>query len=337
MTIKDIAKLSGYSIGTVSRVINDHPDVSPEARAKIQEIIRRENFQPNRNAKHLKQVRSSAVTIIVKGTSNLFLNTLLEKTQRYLISSGEDANVVFVAEEENEVRHAVQICSERNPKGIIFLGGALENFRSDFAEIRIPCVLISGWAEDLGFDNLSSFCTDDYEGGRMAMEQLIERGHKNVLIVGGFLSDEDEQVSSKRLQGAVSVLHEHSIDFSLETGYAECPFSMEGGYEKTLPIIEVSPDITGIFALSDMIAIGVMRAIRDLGKKVPEDISVIGFDGITYASYTVPRLTTVSQDITRLAEEGVNDLLFRISYKRNTVHKRISCEISDSESIAQTK
>lgn len=334
MTIKDIARLSGYSIGTVSRVINDHPDVSDEARARIQEIIRQENFQPNRNAKHLKQVRFSAITIIVKGTSNLFLNTLLEKTQQYLLSSGEEANVVFAEEKENEVRQAIQICSERNPKGIIFLGGALENFREDFSQISVPCVLISGWAEDLGFENLSSFCTDDYEGGRKAMEQLIARGHKNVLIVGGFRSDEAGQVSSQRLHGAVSALSEHGISFSMNSDYVESTFSMEDGYSKTLPIIRNNPEITGIFALSDMIAIGVMRAAKDLGKKIPEDISVIGYDGITYASYTVPRLTTVSQDISRLAEEGVNDLLFRISYKRRPVHKRIRCEVSNSESIA---
>lgn len=334
MTIKDIAKLSGYSIGTVSRVINDHPDVSAEARAKIQEIIRKENFQPNRNAKHLKQVRSSAITIIVKGTNNLFLNTLLEKTQQHLISSGEDANIVFVEENENEVRHAIQICSERNPKGIIFLGGALENFREDFAQISVPCVLISGWAEELGFDNLSSFCTDDYEGGRLAMKQLIAHGHKNILIVGGFRSDEAEQVSSQRVHGAVDALNEQGIPFSMNSSYVESSFSLEDGYAKALPSIRNNPDITGVFALSDMIAIGVMRAVRDLGKKVPDDISVIGYDGIAYASFTVPRLTTVSQDIAKLAEEGVNDLLFRISYKRRSVHRRIRCEVSDSESIA---
>ena len=124
MTIKDIARLSGYSIGTVSRVINQHPDVSEAARKKILEIIAQENFQPNSNAKHLKQSHSTPITIIVKGSSNLFLETLMEKAEQYLAQSGETANVVFVNERDNEVRQAVQICTERNPKGIIFLGGA---------------------------------------------------------------------------------------------------------------------------------------------------------------------------------------------------------------------
>lgn len=333
MTIKDIARLSGYSIGTVSRVINQHPDVSEAARKKIFEIIAQENFQPNSNAKHLKQSHSTPITIIVKGSSNLFLETLMEKTEQYLAQSGETSNVVFVNERDNEVRQAVQICTERNPKGIIFLGGALENFRSDFGSINVPCVLISGWAKDLGYKNLSSFTTNDYDGARQAAELLTDNGHRKFLIIGGYRTEETDQVSSQRLNGFLSVLKEKNIPFDQNTQYVESMFTMEDGYEKTLPALQRLPDTTAVFGLSDLVAVGIMRAAHDLGKYIPEDLSVVGYDGISYTGYTVPRLTTIRQNIDRLVSEGVDDLLFRISYNKAASHKQITADPVLHESI----
>jgi LacI family transcriptional regulator len=333
MTIKDIARLSGYSIGTVSRVINQHPDVSEAARKKILEIIAQENFQPNSNAKHLKQSHSTPITIIVKGSSNLFLETLMEKAEQYLAQSGETANVVFVNERDNEVRQAVQICTERNPKGIIFLGGALENFRSDFGSINVPCVLISGWAKDLGYKNLSSFTTNDYDGARQAAELLTDNGHRKFLIIGGYRTKETDQVSSQRLNGFLSVLKEKNIPFDQNTQYVESMLTMEDGYEKTLPALQRLPDTTAVFGLSDLVAVGIMRAAHDLGKYIPEDLSVVGYDGISYTGYTVPRLTTIRQNIDRLVSEGVDDLLFRISYNKAASHKQIPADPVLHESI----
>ncbi|MDO4194192.1 MAG: LacI family DNA-binding transcriptional regulator [Erysipelotrichaceae bacterium] len=333
MTIKDIARLSGYSIGTVSRVINQHPDVSETARKKILEIIERENFQPNSNAKHLKQSHSTPITIIVKGSSNLFLETLMEKTEQYLEQNGETSNVVFVNERDNEVRLAVQICTERNPKGIIFLGGALENFRRDFRPINVPCVLISGWAKDLGYKNLSSFTTNDYDGARQAAKLLTENGHRRFLIIGGYRSEEADQVSSQRLNGFLSVLREKNIPFDQDTQYVETMFTMEDGYEKAYQALQRFPDTTAVFGLSDLVAVGIMRAAHDLGKNIPEDLSVVGYDGIAYTGYTVPRLTTIRQNIERLVSEGVDDLLFRISYKKTAAHKQITADPVLHESI----
>ncbi|MBR3357213.1 MAG: LacI family DNA-binding transcriptional regulator [Solobacterium sp.] len=334
-TIKDIAKLSGYSIGTVSRVLNDRPDVSEAARQKIREIIERENFQPNMNAKHLKQVHSSPVTVLVKGTNNHFLTLILEKIQWYLNHAGEDSSVVFLEESADEAQAAVQLCKERNPKGLLFLGGDLQNFRNEYTDVEVPSVLVSASAKDLGIPGMSSFSTDDYEGGRAAMKLLVENGHRRVLVVGGFNSGEEEQVSVKRLNGAVSVLKEHGIPFDKKDQYVECMFSMEDGYRAVRGALARHPDITAVFALSDLIAIGGMRAAYEMGKRVPEDISFIGFDGIEYADFTVPRLVTIRQDIDSLARHSVEDLLYRISYNRAAVHRRIPFTVSGTDSVAR--
>lgn len=128
MTIKDIAKESGYAIGTVSRVLNNNPSVSPAARAKILEVIKRYNYQPNSNAKHLKQQSSDGLALIVKGTQNMLFVDILEKMQAILEERGYVSTVYYIDEEANEVAQAELICAERKPYGIVFLGSNLEYF-----------------------------------------------------------------------------------------------------------------------------------------------------------------------------------------------------------------
>ena len=332
-TIKDIADLSGYSIGTVSRVLNERPDVSEEAKNKIQEIIDQEGYRPNTHARHLKQTKGSAVTVFVKGANSTFLNSILEKIQRYLRENNEEVRVVFLTESDDEVEYALKVCQERRPKGLLFLGGDLNNFKKGFRHISVPSVLITGFAEKLDFDNLSSFCTDDYEGGKAAMKNLLENGHRNIAVIGGFLSDAEDQVSNNRLQGVRDAMQEKGLDPEETLCYVQCRFSSRDGYEKTREILAEHKDITAVFAFSDITAVGALRAICDCGYSVPEDISLIGYDGMEFTEYTVPRISTVRQDIDQLAKKSVEDLLFRISYPRASVHRFIPFEVMDKESI----
>ncbi|MCR4951454.1 MAG: LacI family transcriptional regulator [Solobacterium sp.] len=336
-TIKDIARLSGYSIGTVSRVINNRPDVSAEARRKIEEVIARENFQPNSNAKLLKQRETSAITVIVKGINNNFLESILEEVQISLHMHGEDINVVFMDETENEIDTAIQICSTQKPKGIIFLGGNLKYFQEKFRLISIPCVLVTDTASGLGFDNLSSFATDDMEAAKEAIAYLIHKGHRKIGIVGGSISSEMGQVGSRRLEGALAELRRHKIPFDVRKDFVSCRFSMEEGYKAAKKLLEKKKDITGIFAVSDMIAIGVIRACADKGLKVPDDVSLIGFDGIDYTKYSNPRLATIQQDVRELAKRSVEDLLMRINYSRPAVHGMVMFRVITGESIKELK
>jgi len=156
MTIKDIAKESGYAIGTVSRVLNNNPSVSPAARAKILEVIKRYNYQPNSNAKHLKQQSSDGLALIVKGTQNMLFVDILEKMQAILEERGYVSTVYYIDEEANEVAQAELICAERKPYGIVFLGSNLEYFTPQLAELRVPCLLLTNSAATLNIPNLSS-------------------------------------------------------------------------------------------------------------------------------------------------------------------------------------
>ena len=335
MTIKDIAKLSGYGVGTVSRVINNHPDVSEKARETIMKVIEEHNFQPNSNARMLKMQAGSAVNIIVKGKHNLLFSDILEEVQNLLSENGEETYISYLEEEDNEVNQALTLCRENNPKAIIFLGGNLEYFKESFGDINVPCVLLTNTASELKFSNLSSLTTDDRLAAMSAIDYLIDNGHKNIGIVGGNLSS--AQISFSRISGAISAFANRGMRFDLEKEYEECRFSMEEAYNATKRLLEKDANLTAIFALSDVIAMGAMRAIKDLGKRVPEDVSVVGYDGIAMTNYLIPRLTTVKQDTSAFAKKAVDLILQRIHYPYGAVHEVVPFELVQRESVRSIK
>lgn len=331
MTIKDIAKLSGYGIGTVSRVLNNHPDVSDKARKKIMAVIEESNFQPNSNARQLKRQAASALAIIVKGNQNMLFADILEKVQIYLSKNGETAEVFYIDEDANEVECAIALCKDRNPKGVIFLGGNLDYFGDEFESIKVPSILLTNSAGNLSISNLSSFYTDDEEASYILTKYLINNGHRIIGVIGGTLST--TQISLSRYNGCQRAFEEYGISFDKDVGYVPCRFSMGEGYQAGKRLLKQLPDITAIVAFSDTIAIGAMRAISDAGKKIPEDISIVGFDGISLSNYCIPRLTTIMQDTDRIATEGVEFMLRQIHYPSEGRDISIPFQLIERESV----
>lgn len=331
MTIKDIAQLSGYGIGTVSRVLNNHPDVSEKARQHILKVIEETGFQPNSNAKHLKLRASSSISIIVKGTHNVLFADIVEQIQTRLLENGEDTAVSYLDEDANEVHFAIQLCRDKNPKGIIFLGGNLEYFKNDFPQISVPCVLLTNSSQKYNFPNLSSLTTDDGAAAKRVIDYLVIQGHENIGVLGGNASD--FQVSGKRIDGCRHGFQKHNLSFDSDVQYEPCRYSMEDGYIAAKKLLKKNTDLTAIFALSDVIALGAIRAIYDMGKRIPEDISIVGYDGIPLSRYCFPRLTTIQQNTKQLADQGVDLILQRIHYPYQAVHKIVPFELLEGESV----
>ena len=174
MTIKDIARESGYAVGTVSRALNNAPGVSAETRQKILEIVNRHNYEPNANAKHLKQQANDGIALIVKGTQNMLFAGILEPLQQIIEESGYVATVYYIDEEANEVAQARRICTERKPHGILFLGSNPEYFTPELEELGIPCLLLTNSAASLRIRNLSSVSVDDMAASDMMIEYLYK-------------------------------------------------------------------------------------------------------------------------------------------------------------------
>lgn len=333
MTIKDIAKESGYAVGTVSRVLNNHPDVSEKARKTIMAVVEKHHFKLNSNAKHLKQQASSGIAIIVKGSQNMLFASIVERLQRLMSEKKYAPFIYYIGEEENEVERAERVCLERHPLGILFLGSDLEFFKERFDRLEIPCVLVTNSAAELGFDNLSSVSTDDEAGAQAAVTHLLKLGHRNIGILGGYM--EKSHAAHTRYKGCEKAFAKQGIKLEPGRQYRSAFFSMEEGYHAMEQLFEQMPDLTAVFAMADVLAVGAIRAIRDRGLRVPEDVSVIGFDGIELGNYLSPRLTTVRQARERIADRSLEILLSDIAGERPAVHELLPFDIVEGESAAK--
>ena len=333
ITIKDIAKESGYSVGTVSRVLNSHPDVSAAARTKIMQVVEKYNFELNSNAKHLRQQVQNGIAIIVKGSQNMLFAPIVEQMQGMLVEKGFACLIYYISEMDNEVVRAVSVCRERRPLGIMFLGCNLNYFRERFADINVPCILVTNSAQSLGFDNLSSVSIDDTAAAMAAVEHIINAGHTKIGILGGHA--DCSKVATARLSGCLQAFEKHRLPYDAGRQYSAAMFRMSEGYTAMQRLLENMPDVTAVFAMADVMAIGAIKAIHDAGLKVPQDISVVGFDGIELGEYCSPRLTTIKQNGKLIGRRSVEILLAAIEENTPAVHETVPFEIIEGESIKQ--
>ncbi len=334
MTIKDIARMSGVGVATVSRVLNNHPDVSEDTRRKVMAVVEAQGFQPNNNARRLKQQTSASIAIIVKGTMNMLFADLVERCQQLLQNAGRYASVYYLDEDANEVAYAARLCRERKPLGILFLGGDLEYFQAEFHHVVVPCVLLTNSAGELTFPNLSSLTTDDEEAAYQVIRYLAGQGHRHIGLLGGNWSC--TQISYRRVRGCQRAFDELKLPFDSQR-CEPCRYSFADAYDTTKRLLSRCPELTALFCISDVMAMGAIRAIRDLGRRVPEDISVVGYDGIPLARFFVPRLTTVQQDTQRLAEQGVDLLLRNLQRPCAPAHNLVPFRLIPGESVTHPR
>lgn len=330
MTIKDLASQTGYSVGTVSRVLNNQPNVSVKAREAILKAAEDSGFQLNANAKQLKQQHGTCILVVVKGTSNELFSSLVEAIQAGVAKTDYPLVVDYLDEDCDEVLRAGQLCLEKKPLGILFLGGNRENFLASFDKIRVPCVLVTNDASDLKFPNLSSISSDNTLAAGMAIEHLVLLGHRRFAVIGG-----DRQISDttqQRYRGCLEAFRANGIEYDEIRDYETVRFSFADGYRAVKNLLARDREFTALFAMSDVMAIGAIRALRDAGKRVPEDVSVVGFDGLNIGLYTVPTLTTVRQDVEMLAHRSLELLRENIEGSGRTRHETVPVTLQQGES-----
>lgn len=330
MTIKDLSSQTGYSVGTVSRVLNNQPNVSEKARTAILEAAARSGFQLNTNAKQLKQSRSNSVLVVVCGTANELFSGMMEIIQARVAETSYQLIVDYVDERSNAVARGMQLCREKKPLGILFLGGNGAHFQPGFESIGVPCVLVTSDASGLGFSNLSSVTTDDALAAKTAVEALVDMGHRNIALIGG--DRNNSGIVKLRYQGCVEAFREQGMDFDEELDYETARFSFENGYRAARNLLARGRKFTAIFAMSDVMAIGALRALRDAGLEVPRDVAVMGFDGLAVGGYTVPTLSTICQEVQEMAGRSIGMLLENISESRPARYETVPFTVQLRES-----
>ena len=305
MTIKDLAALSGYSLGTVSRVLNNQPHVSEKAREQIMAIVKEQGFELNTNARNLKQTHSNNILVIVRGTHNELFAALVERLQTVATGGEYQLVVDYIGELDNEVRRAVKRVREVKPQGILFLGGSSEDFIESFAEIHVPAVLVTNSAAEFQFKNLSSVTTDDTAAAAAAVGYLADMGHKKIAVIGG--EREYSDTGRLRYAGVLRALTERGMTFDADRYYKTAHYSFDEGY----------------------------TAMAELLRETSEDISLIGFDGLPICRYYEPRLSTVTQQIAFMAEKSYAVLLDMIENGSGAQHVLAPYTLEKTDSIRE--
>ena len=308
LNIKDIAKLAGVGVSTVSRVINQHTDVKDETRKRVLEIIEQYNYIPNNSARNLKRTESMDIGILIKGMYNPFFARMIQSIEKRLSLHGYSAIIHYNIENSKDIDAAHEFIMEKKLKGIICLGGDFDQLTDeDLLRLRVPFILASTEIpEKLDKAIFSSVIIDNENAAFSAVEYLIHQGHERIALIT--TGEDDKSIGTIRTEGYIKALIKHGIE-KRENYFDVGAYTFETGYLAMKRLLEKAPDITAVFAISDVMAIGAAKAIKEVGKRIPEDISLIGFDDIDYAEYFSPALTTVHQPVEEIASSTADIMI----------------------------
>jgi LacI family transcriptional regulator len=306
-TVKDVAREAGVSVGTVSRVLAKNQTVNPDIRQRVEDVIVKLGYRPSSLGRSLRLNKSDIIGLIIPDITNPFFSELAKHLETLASAAGYSVLLANTHDDPTAERTQVQSLLTRVPAGIVIapVSGSL------VGEI-LPKGLISVTI-DRPLAGHSLIAVDNFEGGRLAASHLIELGHRRIGYISG---PSTTAVSLQRLSGFRNEVQRLSPAFlrtPLELTTLEGNFDYRSGEEIGSKLLQGGPDVrpTAIATANDQQAIGLLRASRDMGIRVPEDLSIVGFDDIPLASLVSPRLTTIRQPIQKIAQIAVRTVLGR--------------------------
>ncbi|MBX4961009.1 LacI family DNA-binding transcriptional regulator [Rhizobium binae] len=326
--IRDVAKLAGVSTGTVSRVLNDHPSVTNELRARVRRIIDDLGYMPDPSARSMRSKVSRLIGIIIPDLTNPFFSELVQSAEQAAASHGY--NIIVMTSFDDAAKEADRIgqLTSRKVDGIILVPS------NDFHTLKLPKALPIVVVDRL-MPGYSGIASDHRRGVRLGVEHLLKLGHRRI----GFISGPRHSVpANDRLKGYLDAMGQSDDDGEIQASplIAEAAFDYESGRSAGNYLLARarSERPTAVFASSDQQAIGCMRAAHDLGIPVPAALSIVGFDGIPLSSMTTPRLTTVKQPIQKIAAAAVAVLLNKQPTPGVGHPILLDCELSAGETTS---
>lgn len=337
ITIKDIARICKVGVSTVSRAINNHPDINPETKQMIMDTIQEYGYIPNNSARNLKRTDAKCIAVLVKGISNPFFEDMIQIMEDYILKKKYAMEIRHVETYEDEVEIALELAKEKRLRGIVFLGGYFVNAKEKMEKLQVPFVLSTTGKgpKDMDVQLYSSISVDDEKESCKMTSYLIDKGHRNIAILAA--QEDDVSIGRYRLEGYKRALTEHGIPVKPELICHMKPdlafYSMENGYAMTRELLESGEEFTAVYAISDVMAIGACRAIAETGKRIPEDYSVVGFDGLKMCNYYIPSITTMRQPVEQIALDTMKLLFDIMSGKKEHQHRIFEGELLEQESV----
>jgi len=300
-TLKDIAMEAGVSESTVSRAIQGSTTISESTRTKICEIAERMNYRPNIIARSLRISRIRIIGIIIPDNSNPYFAALIKGIET--TASVLDYTVVIInTDEKSEAEiKAIATLIELRVSGLLSVPVDIDNYKN----MQIPYVFLTRVKKTDDMFSFSYVTNDNYKGAYLAASHLIERGNQKIYFING---PKNVPASAERLDGYKKALRDADIKYN-EKLIVYGNLTMEDGYASFNALLEQERPPFGVFCFNDYAAIGVMRSIHEYGFKIPEEISLVGYDDIEISSYFIKPLTTVRQSRYTIGSKGAEVLI----------------------------
>ena len=330
-TLHDVARIAEVSYQTVSRVINEHPSVSPGTRSRVQQVIAELGYQPNMVAKSLAVNRSHTLAVLTFGMSHYGPTQMVLNIERTAKALGYD--LIFSAVNEasgDEIHKAMDNLTGRRVDGILAISPVVGIAYEDLVRLchGIPLVQID---PEMGLE-VPSVVVDQRYGSRLVSEYLISLGHRRIAEISGPLNWFGAVARHQQWQA--------SLDAAGLTPMksVEGDWSAQSGYQAAQQLLRDDPGFTALVVGNDQMALGAMYALHERGLRVPDNVSVVGFDDIPEAAYFRPALTTIQQDFNELGAIGVRCLLEHIEAPETPVQQHLLCpELVIRDSTAAPK
>lgn len=320
LTLEQVAKLAQVSRSTVSRVINEHPNVRPEVRERVWQIIQTHDYQPHQIARMLVTGRTNTIGVIIpEAVTRLFNDPFFPQLTRGIaeVCSRYRYSLVLsmmTTHAERDV-HYRRILRNGQLDGVIVASASLDDpIIPRLQESRCPCVLVG---RHPAYPNLPWVDVDNITGARSMTEHLISLGHRRIAAIVGPLNT---IVGQERREGYLQALAQAGIAGN-EALMTEGDFTEESGFYAMKRLARMEP--TAVFAASDMMAIGAIKALTQMGRRVPDDVSVAGFDDVPAAMLIEPQLTTVQQVVVDLGRMAAEKLMAKLEYRDGSTQPQL--------------
>lgn len=332
-TMKDIAKATGLGLATISSYLNGG-NVREKNKVKIEQAIRELHFEVNEVARGLKTNRTKVIGIIIPELNNIFCAEIITEVEDILRGHGYATMICDCRTDEKREEEAVEFLLHRRVDGLILMpSGKKGTYLQNFIRAEKPVVLIDRRLEEIGCDCV---LVDNEGAAKNAVQQLVEAGHKKIGILAG---PEGVYTAEERLKGYVLALREAGIPFTDDL-VARGDYTISGGTEALKQLVERNPDMTAVFVSNYEMTVGAMIQVNELNRKVPEELSIIGFDNVEFAKASMPRLSIVSQPTREIGRRAAELLLKRLEKEEpeeawETIH--LETEFIDGRSVRELR
>lgn len=306
-TMKDVARLAGVSTSTVSHVINQNRYVSESITLRVKNAIEELNYAPSALARSLKMNRTNTIGMLLTTSNNPFYAEVVRGVERSCYERGYSLILCNTEGDLQRMNHSLETLLQKRVDGLLIMCTEVQDPSKDVFT-RYPSVptVMMDWSP---FDSVGDVIQDNsFLGGEIATRYLIDSGFTRIACIAG---PQDKSPARARYQGFIQAMEQAKIEVN-EDYIIFSDFEFAGGFESMNKLLELSTPPQAIFAGNDAMAVGAYQAIFQKGIKVPDDISIIGYDDIDLSPYMIPPLTTIHQPKDKLGKQAVDQLIYRM-------------------------